>query len=869
MKKQNILIKISFTGLLLSSTIFFSTFALSEVTLDGSTGTTGSLAGPDYQITEDLGRRAGSNLFHSFGQFNINSAESATFSGSTGIKNVISRVTGGQTSTIDGAFRSTIPGANVYFLNPAGVIFGENASLDVQGSFHASTADYLKFKDGVKFKTGLADANPILTTSSPESFGFLDNAPASIVVSGGRSNNVLKVPEDETLSLIGGDISINDSSLDAAGGRVILASAGSAGEFIVNEAGVDSSSFTKGGNIHINHSANSPMATIENNIPTADIDVSADSAGKVVIRGGQMVMDNASIWAATTNGAGGMIDIKLADNLTLNGATEKSEIEKNPQMGITTGSLGKGNAGNILLDINELKLTNKAQIQSITNSSGHGGDITINANSILLKGNNSKTHPKLMTSATETGNAGNIRVNATEQVKISNAEISSTTTFKGQDGGHAGAIIVKSPSIEVTGINSNISTETGIFATGNAGDITIQTENLEMLDGTKINAKTSGRGLGGDITVNSSTILLSGLNTGFVAGASENRANNAGNIVVNSDSLDMCASASIDTTTFHGADKNSNSTQNTSSIVGKGGDISLNVNNINMRESRIKADNFGSANAGNIEIKTNTLTLSNNSAITSGTFSTGQAGDIEIKADNISLNDAAIQSHSFSILDIENNSTTAMSGDIKIDINNTLRLENQSAIAVSTEKANAGSIEINNGKQLLLSTSKITTSAADSTGSGGHITIDTPIVALDASRIIAQAKKGNGGDISISGFLFKSPSSVVDASSKFSENGHLDLKPETDISGSITMLSGSMLNVQEHMSDICSSRKREIKNSFVIKNRGGIPLSPGSLVGSTYMDFSTTTRNDLPSEENNKTVTYLAKQLLNNAPCGE
>jgi filamentous hemagglutinin family protein len=109
-------------------------------------GSAGTLSGPDYQITQDVGKLENGNLFHSFGRFNINSTESATFSGSAGIKNIISRVTGGQASTIDGVLRSTISGANVFFLNPAGIIFGENASLDVQGSFHASTADYLKLR---------------------------------------------------------------------------------------------------------------------------------------------------------------------------------------------------------------------------------------------------------------------------------------------------------------------------------------------------------------------------------------------------------------------------------------------------------------------------------------------------------------------------------------------------------------------------------------------------------------------------------------------------------------------------------------------------------------------------------------------------
>ena len=142
-------------------------------------------------------------------------------------------------------------------------------------------------------------------------------------------------------------------------------------------------------------------------------------------------------------------------------------------------------------------------------------------------------------------------------------------------------------------------------------------------------------------------------------------------------------------------------------------------------------------------------------------------------------------------------------------------------------------------------------------------------MALDTSRIIARAKKGSGGDIVISGFLFKSPRSVVDASSQFSEDGNLDLKPETDINGSITMLSGSMLNAQEQMSDLCSSRTRKVKNSFVIKNRGGIPISPGNPTPSTYMDISSTLENDLSPETNNKTVTYLSKSLSNNTICGE
>ncbi|MCK5921617.1 MAG: filamentous hemagglutinin N-terminal domain-containing protein, partial [Methylococcales bacterium] len=87
----------------------FATPLCSEVTLDGSIGPAQNLSGPDYQIEENLGQRTGGNLFHSFGRFNLGKTESATFNGSPDIQNVISRVTGGQTSTIDGLLKSTIP----------------------------------------------------------------------------------------------------------------------------------------------------------------------------------------------------------------------------------------------------------------------------------------------------------------------------------------------------------------------------------------------------------------------------------------------------------------------------------------------------------------------------------------------------------------------------------------------------------------------------------------------------------------------------------------------------------------------------------------------------------------------------------------
>ena len=94
-----------------------------EITTDGTMGPATSLTGPDFAITEDLGTRRGANRFHSFQRFGIASGESATFSGAADISNVINRVTGGEASGIDGALRSPIPNADVYLVNPAGIVY--------------------------------------------------------------------------------------------------------------------------------------------------------------------------------------------------------------------------------------------------------------------------------------------------------------------------------------------------------------------------------------------------------------------------------------------------------------------------------------------------------------------------------------------------------------------------------------------------------------------------------------------------------------------------------------------------------------------------------------------------------------------------
>jgi filamentous hemagglutinin family protein len=167
--------------------VALSSVTHAEVTLDGTLGPAGAIEGPNYNyvIPAEVGQQRGDNLFHSFGRFSIETLGSATFTGPSTIANVIGRVTGGQSSWIDGALRSDIPSANLYLLNPAGVAFGPNATLDVKGSFHVSTADYLRLGDGGVFHATQPQASG-LTSAPPSAFGFLDDHPASISIIGSR-----------------------------------------------------------------------------------------------------------------------------------------------------------------------------------------------------------------------------------------------------------------------------------------------------------------------------------------------------------------------------------------------------------------------------------------------------------------------------------------------------------------------------------------------------------------------------------------------------------------------------------------------------------------------------------------------------------
>src|SRR3989442_1470788 len=259
----------------------------------------------NYDITGGTRPGNGPNLLHSFGEFSVATKNIANFLNETGLPttNILSRVTGGHTSNIFGTLQTTNFGtANLYLINPAGVILGPTAQLNVAGSVHVSTADYLRLSDNVRFNAMPGPSDALLSAAPVAAFGFLGPTVAPISVQGGPGTPPLAVPPGHTLSLIGGDLTVSGRTLSAPGGQINLASGMSRGEVLPSgrahapeqppDLNVDS--FTRLGNISLSQGAS--------------IDTSANAAGSIFIRGGKLLMDSSSIMAITVNGPGGAID---------------------------------------------------------------------------------------------------------------------------------------------------------------------------------------------------------------------------------------------------------------------------------------------------------------------------------------------------------------------------------------------------------------------------------------------------------------------------------------------------------------------------------------------------------------------------------
>lgn len=580
----------------------FASLSVAQITLDGSLGSAGPLPGPDYRIDADLGQQRGSNLFHSFGDFNVHTGESATFTGPNSVNNIIGRVTGGNSSLIDGPLRSEIPDANLYLLNPSGVMFGQNATLDVKGSFHVSTADYLKLADGAEFHTDLGKGST-LSMAPPEAFGFLGNKPAGITIEGSS----LQVSERKILSIVGGDIEIkgqgsveSDSpNLNAPGGRVELASVASAGEVGVNGEIPNEMSVERFGRIEVNQGA--------------FVSVLGEGGGQVSIRGGQFVMDSSLVAARTLGSQDGEGIAIHTDRMSMSGGSI-----------INADTVGEGKAGDIHVTTDSLLIEQGSQLVGGTQNTGQGGDIEVTAHRVAVSGSGTPVGetgvaPSQIVNWTTgplQGNGGDIRISG-ESIQITEgAQILALTDNKGRAGNVA---VSAKETLSISGRSDNGSFISGVYSVtrgpGDAGGVIITSQTMQMQDG-RVSSTTFGDGNAGDTTVRVSRLTLDGgasISSGtgqvLLGGAVRAGKGNGGNLTITAEES-----------------------------------ISLDGRSKENFPSGFSSGSIGAGNAGDIQISTPTLTLANGAVISTVTSGDGRGGNVSIHVKDVLVSSGALLS---------------------------------------------------------------------------------------------------------------------------------------------------------------------------------------------------------------------------------
>lgn len=751
--------------------------SLGQVVLDGKFGTSGAVAGPNFAITAGMGATRGNNLFHSFTQFDLKAGDVATFSGPANIQNILSRVTGGSASSINGTIRSEIPGANFFLINPSGVMFGPKAAVNVTGALAASTADYLKLADGARFVATLDADDSALSTAPVSAFGFLRDNAAGLAT----QQSTLRVSNGKTLSLVGGDLEVDGGSVQSPGGQINLVSVRSAGEVPVNPQAVSAADFKAA-------FPQQGQVTLENR---ATVDASAAGGGRIVIRGGRLTADNAKVQSNTTGTTVGQgIDIAVVNDLNvLNGA----QINSLSTAGRAAGGNIRLNAQSIRLDGGGLVDDNFDPITQISTATGvqfvgggtaRGGDIVIQTESLEL---------------------------------VNSAQISSATF----GAGNAGRIDITASSVRLDGllttptqISANTQTST---SAGNAGDIVIRADTLDLVNGATILAASFGPGKAGlvDIQAESVNVLSGAIMTAGAFGAGS-----GGNIQI------ACDSMRIDGHDF----------------LGGGPDLLTGI-------QAVTTSLFSPTPGGSIQVAADSLELLNSGSIFTTSYGLGRGGDIALNAQNLTLaNDSTIRAAS---------EATGPAGRISVQAALDVSLTGNSAISTSALKSSGGDIRVSSGTQITLDQSQITAQAgpggggnitllapsliylldstltAQAVGDGGNLTIDPIFFILNDSSLISKSSSANGGNITILSDYFFQSSSVIDASAPFGLPGTVSVTaPEVDLSGSLVGLPGNLLGAETQLRPDCAVRLAGDISSFVILGRGGLPIEPGGFVPS-------------------------------------
>jgi filamentous hemagglutinin family protein len=733
------------------------------------------------------GTEADRNLFHSFREFSVPTDRTALFNNANTIQNIFTRVTGGSISNIDGLIKANST-VNLFLLNPNGIIFGPNASLNIGGSFLSTTANSINFADGTSFSATNPQANPLLTISIPTSLQFGSNpgqiVNPSVAVSAfedrsqGKEQRVgLEVSPGQILALVGGDIVLPGGFLTAPGGRIEL---GSVGANSLVSLTFNDSGFALGyaGVQNFQDIQLSQGAAVN----SSNIDASGEGGGTIQVQGRRVVLTEDSGIISQTFGSqdGGTVSIQAAQFIAEGGgyvdtttygsgrggnlsvtATDSIELSGTNPEGTPSGFFAQvdvpkgqtlpttGNAGDLTIATDRLILREGAQVGSNTFSEGSGGKLTVTASQsveVIGRSANGLISSALLTQAEpgSSGNSQNLTISTKVLILRDGGEISSST--KSGSRGNAGNVLIQAS--EVVELNGGTQGENGIFrpssiaarteTDGSAGNLTIETAQLSMRDGAEVSALTVGNGRGGNISIETERLIAQ--NGGQISATTQARGQ-AGILTVN-------ARESVE-------------------LAGTG--INGSPSGLFTQSTR-RATDSDAGNADNLTVTTRQLIVRDGAAISADSFADGKGGSLTVNAS-------------------ESIKVTGTSGIVPAEVSPLVRADGRlpsRLTAVTTGSGEAGSVTINTGLLRVGDGGSVAVDGSRGTGSAGNLEVTARDIRLDRGTITAETRSGDFGNVNlqVSNFLqMRNNSNITVTASGDARGGNVNIDTRALIAG--------------------------------------------------------------------------------------
>ena len=733
-----------FAGLTLA--IALSSSAFCDVVIDGSLGGMPRAVMPgsgfDYDIQQADGQTRGSNLFHSFDQFDIDFGEHANFSGANAINNIIARVTGGE-SSIAGRVSSDITGASLWLVNPDGFLFSNGAVVDVDGSFNLSTADFLDFSDGSRIFSRLGGTST-LTTAEVSSFGFVSGGVGDIGFDSRRVMPGESAGEDKTpgqnLNVNSEFIQIGDADITASNIGFRMGDAGF-GEIVIEDSVVEAVEGVvvfQGGNIY------SVDSLVTASGRDSGISVEASS---LFIQGdsSQSLFQSGNLQAS-----GGDIDIAAREITLTNSAS------------ILSRSGGTREGGNIALVGETIVIEGQSRVDLAAGADSIAGELTIQTQDLLIRDNSELNTSSAFDGAT----AGAITVNATGQFGLLN---SSSLLAESTGTGVGGDISVVADNIVVRG-NSDINVRS--FGAGDASAVDLKADNFVIVDtGAILNASSSGAGDGGIIQIRGVTVDLDDVD---VVGAASGEGA-GGDILVEADEINITNGTRINVASF-----------STEMVAGDAGTVMLNGGDVTISNGvSFELQSFGGGLGGNLAITADALVL-DDVEVKAEVRGAGFGGDVVMSADSIIWNEVTIDAS------VEG---AGRGGFIQLQSENTSITDSNVNITASGI-GDAGDFMASGGAFSFVSASNPMSGVigdASGEGRGADIFIDTDTVQIDGILLTSATRgSGEGGVIEIRGeqSIALNDATLSSQSEGSGIGGNVDL-----VTGDLSLTGVSAINV--------------------------------------------------------------------------